>query len=148
MVGSAASTVERYLAELPPDRRAVVSEVRERVNSSMPRGYQETMALGMIAWVIPLSRYPGTYNKQPLGYVALAAQKNSYSLYLMGVYAVGEQQRRLREAAANAGKKLDMGKSCLRFKRPGDLPLEAIGELIASMPVDDYIAVYEASRKR
>jgi hypothetical protein len=106
------------------------------------------MAYGMIGWSIPLSRYPVTYNKQPLGYVALAAQKNAYSLYLMGVYGVGEQERKLRDGAAAAGKKLDMGKCCLRFRKADDLPLQAIGQLIASMPVDDYIAVYEASRKQ
>ncbi|MCL1635647.1 DUF1801 domain-containing protein [Luteimonas sp. SX5] len=146
MVQSKAETVARYLAELPAERRAVVSQVRDMVNAHMPAGYVETMAFGMIGWGIPLSRYPDTYNKQPLGYVALAAQKNGYSLYLMGVYGAGEQEKKLRAAAAAQGKKLDMGKSCIRFKRAEDLPLEAIGELIASMSVADYIAVYEASR--
>jgi len=148
MVSSAATTVTKYLAELPIERRKVVSAVRDMVNAHMPEGYRETMAFGMIGWGIPLSRYPETYNKQPLGYVALAAQKNNYSLYLMGVYADGEQEQALRAAAAAIGKKLDMGKSCLRFKTLDDLPMTAIGELIASMSVEDYIAVYEASRKR
>ncbi len=148
MARSDAVSVAEYLASLPPERRAVVAKVRDLVNASLPAGYAETMAFGMIAWGIPLTRYPHTYNKQPLGYVALAAQKNGYSLYLMGVYAAGEQERKLRAAAAAAGKKLDMGKSCLRFKKAEDLPLEAIGELIAEMGVDDYIALYEASRKR
>jgi hypothetical protein len=93
-----------------------------------------------------LARYPDTYNKQPLGYVALAAQKNNYALYLVAVYADGEQERKLRAGAASMGKKLDMGKSCVRFKHPDDLPLAAIGELIASMPVEAYIADYEARR--
>ena len=148
MVSSAASTVDEYLAGLPPERASVVTAMRDLINAHMPPGYQETMAFGMIGWGIPLSRYPDTYNKQPLGYVALAAQKNSYSLYLMGIYADVEQERALCEAAVAAGKKLDKGKSCLRFKRPDDLPLQAIGELIASLQVDDYIALYEASRKR
>lgn len=148
MVSSAASTVDEYLAGLPLERASVVTAMRDLINAHMPPGYQETMAFGMIGWGIPLSRYPDTYNKQPLGYVALAAQKNSYSLYLMGVYADAEQERVLFEAAAAAGKKLDKGKSCLRFKRPDDLPLRAIGKLIASLQVDDYIALYEASRKR
>ena len=148
MVSSAARTVDEYLAELPPERAAVVAAMRDLVDAHMPPGYQEAMAFGMIGWGIPLSRYPDTYNRQPLGYVALAAQKNAYSLYLMGVHADGEQERALHEAAAAAGKKLDMGKSCLRFKRPEDLPLQAIGKLIASIQVDDYIALYEASRKR
>lgn len=146
MVQSKAASVAQYLAELPPERRAVVSKVRDMVNAHIPAGYKETMAFGMIGWGIPLSRYPQTYNKQPLAYVALAAQKNNYSLYLMGVYGVGEQEKKLRAAAAAQGKKLDMGKSCLRFKKADDLPLDVIGELIASMSVEDYIAVYEASR--
>ena len=148
MVSSAARTVDEYLAGLPPERASVAAAMRALINVHMPPGYQETMAFGMIGWGIPLSRYPDTYNGQPLGYVALAAQKNAYSLYLMGIYADGEQERALHEAAAAAGKKLDKGKSCLRFKRPEDLPLQAIGKLIASMPVDDYIALYEANRKR
>ena len=148
MVSSAATTVDEYLAGLPPERAAVMATMRDLINAHMPPGYRESMAFGMIGWGIPLSRYPDTYNRQPLGYVALAAQKNAYSLYLMGVHADGEQERALHEAAAAAGKKLDMGKSCLRFKRPEDLPLQAIGKLIASVSVDDYIALYEASRKR
>lgn len=148
MASSKATTVDAYLGELPAERRAVVAQVRDMVNAHLPPGYAETMRWGMITWEIPLSRYPDTYNGQPLGYVALAAQKNNYSLYLMGVYAEGEQERALREAAAAAGKKLDMGKSCLRFKRADDLPLEAIGGLIAGMPVEAYIATYEAVRAR
>lgn len=148
MASSAARTVDEYLAELPPERAAVMAVMRDVINAHMPAGYQETMAFGMIGWGIPLSRYPVTYNRQPLGYVALAAQKNAYSLYLMGVYADGGQERALHEAAAAEGKKLDKGKSCLRFKRPEDLPLQAIGKLIASVSVDDYIALYEASRRR
>ncbi len=148
MVASAAKTVEAYLDELPPERRAVIATVRDLVNAHMPEGYRESIAFGMIGWGVPLSRYPNTYNKQPLAYVSLAAQKNKYSLYLMGVYADSEQERALRAAAAAQGKKLDMGKSCLRFTKPEDLPLDTIGELIASISVDDYIALYEASRAK
>jgi hypothetical protein len=146
VVSSAAKTVDAYLAELPAERREVISTVRRMVNAHMPPGYEETMNWGMISWQIPLARYPDTYNKQPLGYVALAAQKNNYALYLVAVYADGEQERKLRTGAASMGKKLDMGKSCVRFKHPDDLPLAAIGELIASMPVEAYIANYEARR--
>jgi hypothetical protein len=146
MVSSAVTSVDAYLAGLPPQRREVVSAVRDLVNAHMPPGYEEGMAYGMIGWSIPLSRYPATYNGQPLGYVALAAQKNTCSLYLMGVYAAGEQETKLRAAAAAQGKKLDMGKSCLRFRKVEDLPLDAIGELIASMPVEEYISVHEAGR--
>lgn len=148
MAASAAKTVEAYLDELPPERRAVIATVRDLVNAHMPEGYRESIAFGMIGWGVPLSRYPNTYNKQPLAYVSLAAQKNKYSLYLMGVYADSEQERALRAAASAQGKKLDMGKSCLRFAKPDDLPLDTIGELIAAMSVDDYIALYEASRAK
>ena len=146
MVSSAAKTIKAYLAELPPERREKVSVVRRMVNAHMPAGYEEAMNWGMICWQIPLSRYPVTYNKQPLSYVALAAQKNNYALYLTGVYADGQQERALRAGAAALGKPLDMGKSCVRFKTPGDLPLETIGILIASMSVDACIAQYETSR--
>jgi len=146
MVSSAAKTVDAYLAELPPERSAVIAAMRDRVNAHLPPGYEETMNWGMITWQIPLARYPITYNKQPLAYVALAAQKNNYALYLTGVDAAGEQARTLRASAAALGKKLDMGKSCVRFRNIEDLPLDAIGELIASIPVEAYIADYEARR--
>ena len=146
MVSSAAKTVDAYLAELPPERRAVVVAVRDLVNAHLPPGYEETMTWGMISWEIPLSRYPVTYNKQPLSFAALAAQKNSYSLYLMAVDCGSEGERQLREAATALGRKLDMGKCCIRFKQPDHLPLQAIGALIASVPVEAYIAQYEAAR--
>ena len=146
MATSKASTVEQYLEELPPERRAVVSKVRDVVRRNLPKGYDETMAFGMIGYGIPLSRYPRTYNGQPLGYVALAAQKNYYALYLMGPYMNGEQGKELVEAFEHAGKKMDMGKSCLRFKSLDDLPLDAIGRVIASTPPEDLIAHYEAVR--
>ncbi|MGH8030112.1 MAG: DUF1801 domain-containing protein [Arenimonas sp.] len=140
MVSSAATTVENYLAELPPERRAVVATVREFVNEHLPPGYVEAMAYGMIGWGVPLARYPDTCNGQPQGYVGLAAQKNAYSLYLMGCYIDSAEDRALRAAYAKAGRKLDMGKCCLRFKSLEALLLEDIGKVIASMPMDDYIA--------
>ena len=146
MASSATNTIEAYIAGLPLEQREVVSSMRRLVNAHMPPGYEEVMNWGMISWQIPLVRYPVTYNKQPLSYVALAARKNTCALHLIGVYADGEQEHKLLAAAAALGKKLDMGKSCLNFKQPGDLPLETIGELIASMPVEAYIANYEAAR--
>lgn len=152
MAGSAATTVAAYLAELPPERRAIVSTVRDLVNSHLPPGYSETMGWGMICWGVPLSRYPDTYNRQPLCYAALAAQKNAYSLHLMGVYADSKDERSLREAYEKAGKKLDMGKCCLRFKSLDGLLQDEIARLIAGTSVEDYIAHYErvhpAVRKR
>ena len=148
MVSSKAKTVEEYLAELPEDRRTVIASVRDLVNRHLPDGYVEAMSWGMIAWEVPLSRYPTTYNKQPLPYVALAAQKQYYALYLTVCYANSAQDVVLRNAYADAGLKLDMGKSCLRFKKPDDLLPEVIGRVIASTPVDTLIAQYEASRAR
>ena len=148
MASSKAKTVEQYLAELPEDRRAVIASVRALVNRHLPDGYVEAMSWGMIAWEVPLSRYPTTYNKQPLPYVALAAQKQYYALYLTVCYANSAQDVVLRNADADAGRKLDMGKSCLRFKSTDDLLPEVIGGVIASTPVDTLIAQYEASRAR
>ncbi len=148
MVSSKATRVEDYLAELPAERRAVVSSVRDLVNTHLPKGYEETMAYGMIGWVIPLSRYPETCNRQPLSYAGLAAQKNNYALYLMCDYMITGEDGKLRAAYARAGRKLDMGKSCLRFRHREDLFDEAIADLIAATPVEETIRRYEASRKR
>ena len=148
MASSKAKTVDDYLTELPEQRRAVVSAVRDLVNRHLPPGYVEAMSWGMISWEVPLSRYPDTYNRQPLAYVALAAQKQYYALYLMACYANSTQDVALRKAYADAGKTLDMGKSCLRFKALDDLLPEVVGGVIASTPVDAHIAQYEASRAR
>jgi len=146
MVMSAATTVEEYLGELPEDRRAVVTALRRLVRQHLPKGFRETVSFGMIAYGVPLERYPDTYNGQPLCNVAIAAQKNYYSLYLMGVYQDAAQEAALKDAFKATGKKLDMGKSCLRFRSLDDLPMEAIGRVIAATSVDDFIARYEASR--
>jgi hypothetical protein len=145
MASSAATTVEKYLSELPPERAEVIQSVRELVLAALPNGIVESMN-GMIVYEIPLERYPITYNKQPLLFAGLAAQKNSYSLYLHGVYASGTVDQRLRDAYAAAEMKLDMGKSCIRFKRLDQLVPDAITEAISSVIVDDYIKLYEASR--
>lgn len=145
---SSAATVDEYLAELPADRREVVSRVRDEVVRNLPEGYRESVGWGMICYTIPLERYPNTYNKQPLSYAALAAQKNHYALYLTSPYMDEGQGRWLEEEFRRAGKKLDMGKSCLRFRKLDDLPLDVIGRAIASTPPDELIARYEASRRR
>jgi hypothetical protein len=122
--------------------------VRDVVLQHLPEGYREAMNWGMISYEVPLERYPSTYNKQPLGYAALAAQKHYYALYLMGAYADPAQAARLQEAFDRAGKKMDMGKSCLRFRSLDDLPLDAIGEVIASTLPEALIARYEAGRRK
>ena len=148
MPSSKAATVDAYLAELPAERRAVVSTVRDVVRKNLPEGYEETMNWGMISYELPLDRYPDTYNGRPLSYAALAAQKNYFALYLPVVYQDPEQEARLRREFEKAGEKLDIGKSCLRFKRVGDLELDAIARVIASTPPEKLIARHEAGQRR
>ena len=148
MVASRAPTVADYLAELPAERRRQIEIVRDLVNSALPTGYREGIGFGMIGWVVPLERYPDTYNRQPLAYAGLAAQKNYNSLYLNCVYASTERSARLKAGAEAAGKPLDMGKSCIRFKMAADLPLALIAEEIAATPPAEFIALYEESRGR
>ncbi|WP_309115820.1 DUF1801 domain-containing protein [Saccharothrix sp.] len=144
MVRSEASTVEDYLDELPADRREALAAVRAVILANLPEGYDEGMAWGMITYSVPLSRSGKTYNGRPLGYVALAAQKNHLSLYLMGVY--GEREQEFREAFEATGRKLDMGRSCVRFRTADDLPLDLIGREVASQSVDDFLAKVRAAR--
>ena len=147
MVKSQAKSVAAYLKELPAERRKVVSVARKLIRRHLPAGYVEAMNWGVIAYQVPLKKFADTYNGQPLCYAGLAAQKNNYSLYLMCVYGHKEFQSRLRKAAKQLGKKLDMGKACIRFNRVDDLPLVAIGDIIASVPVDRFISIYQQSRQ-
>ena len=137
MARSEATTVEEYLDELTDDRRATVEAVRDVVRANLPDGYEETVQFGMISYVVPLERYPKTYNRQALQYAALASQKNYVSLYLMNVYGNQETERWFLDSYKASGKRLDMGKSCVRFKSVEDLPLDLVGEAIARTPVDD-----------
>jgi uncharacterized protein YdhG (YjbR/CyaY superfamily) len=148
MASSAAKTVTEYLAELPDDRRATISRVRAVLRKNVPKGVVETMNWGMISYEIPLKRYPETYNGHPLTYAGLASQKNACSLYLMTVYMDPALERRLREAFQAAGLKLDMGKSCVRFRKADDLPLEEIGAIVGTMSVEAYVERSEAIRKK
>jgi len=146
MAKSAARTVDEYLHELPPERRAVVSTVRDVILKNLPKGYQETMDWGLISYQIPLERYPNTYNGKPFMYAALAAQKNYYAVYLISMYEDGAPTGWFAEEFRKAGKKLDMGKSCVRFKSLEDLPLETIGKAIRGTSVERLIGIYESSR--
>lgn len=144
---SAAQTVDEYLAGLPEERRHALSAVREVILRHLPAGFAEGMQYGMIGYCVPLSRYPKTYNGQPLAYAALASQKNYMSLYLMGIYGNGQAESWFREEFRLRGKKLDMGKSCVRFRKLEDLPLDVIGQAIALETIDGFIQKYEHSRK-
>ena len=148
MATSSAATVEDYLAGLPADRADVVRAVRDVIVERLPPGYEETMNWGMISYEIPLERYPDTYNGQPLGVAALAAQKHHYSLYLNAAYTSAELLDQLRAAYADAGIKFDMGKSCLRFRDLSGIDLDAVGDIVASVPPERYIELYEESRAR
>jgi Domain of unknown function (DU1801) len=148
MVSSAATNVEQYLAELPEERRKVLTAMRKLIRRNLPKGYDESMAWGMICYSVPLSTYPDTYNGQPLCYAGLAAQKHYNSLYLTGPYTSEEQDAELRAAFKAAGKKLDMGKGCVRFQTLDDLVLDPIAAMIASTPPDEFIEIYEAARAK
>ena len=148
MVSSKETTPAAYLASLPPERRRVIAAVRAVVKKRLPKGYVETMNWGMLSYEIPLSRYPDTYNKQPLMYMALAAQKNNYALYMTSVSGDKVLMDRLVAAYKAAGKKLDMGKGCLRFNKLEDLPLDVIGEIVAATSVERRIAAEEARQKK
>jgi hypothetical protein len=150
-VQSKARTVEQYLAELPPDRREAINAVRKVILNNLPAGFEETMQYGMISYVVPFKLFPAGYHcdpDQPLTFAALASQKNHMAIYLMTVYGNKETENWFVKAYKASGKKLDMGKSCVRFKKLEDLPLDVIGQAIARVPVEKYIKAYEESRKK
>ncbi len=148
MVQSSAPTVARYLASLAPERRAVMAKVRSAVKRAMPKGYKELMGYGMIMWSVPLSVLPDTYNGYPLCYAALAAQKRHFALYLMGPYGNPTLLAELKAGYKAAGLKLDMGKSCLRFKSLDDIALDAVGRVISRVPMATYVAAYQQVRRK
>lgn len=144
---SQAATIEEYLAQIPEDRRSEIGKVREVILNNLPDGYEECIQYGMIGYVVPHSLYPAGYScdpKQPLPYAALGNQKNHMSLHLMAAYGDTATREWFEKAYAESGKKLDMGKACVRFKKADDLPLDVIGQFFARIPVDKYIAGIEA----
>ena len=148
MVKSDAATVDAYLAELPAERREAVETVRRTILANLPDGYEEQMSFGMIGYVVPLSRYPDTYNKEPLALAALASQKRHMAVYLNNVYGDPATLEWFTAAYAASGKRLDMGKSCVRFKRLADLPLDVIGETIARTSLEEFLSFYESARSK
>jgi hypothetical protein len=137
-----------FLASVPADRRADVARVREVILRRLPAGYEEAVVRRMLVYQVPLARYPDTYNGHALWYVALASQKSYLSLYLMGAYGDRGLAQRVRDGFKAAGKKLDMGKSCIHFKRAGDLPLDVIGDIVAALPLERWVAIAQAARRR
>ena len=143
---SKAATPDAYLAELPPDRRATLQAVRQMILRNLPRGVEEGMLYGMIGYYVPHRLYPAGYHcdpKQPLCYAGLASQKNHVSLYLSTVYGPGSDEAWFRKAWTARGHKLDMGKSCVRFRRLEDVPLDVVGEAIRRVRLEDFIKRYE-----
>jgi uncharacterized protein YdhG (YjbR/CyaY superfamily) len=144
---SNATTVKEYLDALPDDRRKAITAVRKVIRANLPKGYEEAMNWGMIAYQVPLATYPDTYNKQPLMYAALASQKRHMAVYLTGIYT-SEKARIAFEAAYRAtGKRFDVGKSCVRFRSLDDLPLDLIGETIASMTPTELIRITKTAHR-
>jgi len=142
------TSVADYLASLPEDRRRAIQALRKLINQHLPKGYRETFAWGMITWSVPLEVYPDTYNGQPLCYASLGSQKNHMALYLMTTYMDSPQQKRLVAGFRAAGKKLDMGKACIRFKSLDDLPLDVIAEVAGAVPMKAFVEVAKSVRSR
>lgn len=145
---SKATTVDEYIAELPEDRRAAIQAIRKVILKNLDKGFREGMQYGMIGYHVPHSIYPPGYHcdpKQPLPFAGLASQKNYMSIYLFGLYVESSEERKFRASWKKTGKKLDMGKSCVRFKKLDDVALDVIGETIARMTAREHIASYERS---
>jgi uncharacterized protein YdhG (YjbR/CyaY superfamily) len=148
---SKATTVDAYIAELPEDRQKAINELRKVIKKNLPKGFKEGMGYGMIGWSVPHSIYPAGYHcnpKDPLPFMGLASQKNSINFYHMGIYAEPKLLKWFQDAhAKESPKKLDMGKSCVRYKKAEDIPYKLIGELAAKITVDEWIEKYETTLK-
>lgn len=146
-----AKTIKEYLADLPDDRRRALEAVRKVIRANLDKDYAEGMQYGMIGYFVPHSVYPPGYHcdpKQPLPFAGIASQKNHMSLYMMCIYGDPKLQAWFRKEWAKTGKKLDMGKACIRFKKLEDLPLELIGETVARIPTAEFIRFYETTLNR
>jgi hypothetical protein len=145
---STAPTPDQYLAELAPERAAELCVVRDAINAALKPGFVERMAWGVISWEVPLETSGPTYNKQPLLYVGLGAQKNYNALYMNCAYCSAESTARLQTALAAVGKTIEPGKACIRFRSAADLPLETIVSEIASSTPEDYVIRHRTARQR
>jgi len=143
MATSTAKTPDTYVASLPPDRATEIAKVRALVNARIQPGFEEGISYGMLSWHAPSSRLPVTYNGAPFSLVCLASQKNYMSLYLLGPYTEPATAKRFHAAYKKSGKKLDMGKSCIRFKSADDLAFDAIGDAVAEMTIARWVAIHD-----
>jgi uncharacterized protein YdhG (YjbR/CyaY superfamily) len=147
---SNAKTVAAYISTLPDDRAEIIAAVRKEILANLPEGFEETMQYGMISYVVPHTLYPGGYHTNPedaLPFISLASQKNHIALYHMAIYAGPLHDWFVKEYSSVSNKKLDMGKSCIRFKKPDDVPVKLIGKLSAKMTPGQWIKAYETVRK-
>lgn len=149
---SNAKTTNEYLENLPDDRKEAMTQLHDTIIKNLPKGFSETMSYGMIGFVVPHSKYPGGYHcdpKLPLPFVNVASQKNFIALYHMGIYAMPDLLEWFtKEYPKHSATKLDMGKSCIRFKKPEQIPYKLIGELMKKVNPDKWIEVYEHNFKR
>ena len=147
-----ASTFKEYVDQLPEERKVVLKKLRQVINKNIPKGFKETIGYSMPAWVVPHSKYPGGYHcdpKLPLPFINIASQKNFVALYHSGIYADPELMKWwTTEFPKHTSRKLDMGKSCVRFKKMDDIPYELIGELAGKITVEDWVEMYESRVKR
>jgi uncharacterized protein YdhG (YjbR/CyaY superfamily) len=148
---SKAITVDQYIEEIPEERKQAVTELRKVIKKNIPKGFQECMSYGMVGYVVPHSKYPAGYHcdpKLPLPFMAFASQKNFIAVYHMGIYAEPRLLKWFTEAHAKASpKKLDIGKSCMRYKKAEDIPYQLIGELVSKITPDEWIEMYERNYK-
>jgi uncharacterized protein YdhG (YjbR/CyaY superfamily) len=142
---SDATTVEAYLASLPDDRREAMAQVRKAILANLPEGIVESMNWGMISYEVPLSTYPDTYNGQPLSFAGLASQKHHMAVYLMGIYGSESLRASFEEDYRETGKRMDIGRACVRFKRIDDLPLDLVGKAIRAVTLSEFIAMHDES---
>jgi len=148
---SSAATVRQYLAALPGDRRQAIEAIRAVIAANIDEAFEEGIQYGMLAWYLPHSRYPAGYHcdpRQPLPFASVASQKNHIGLYLFCLYGNGQEEARFREAWKATGKRLDMGKACVRVKRLEDVPLEVVGRAFKRMTAEKFVAHYEAAIAR
>ena len=141
-------TVNQWLASVPAERKDAIDAVRNAVNKHLPKGYEETVDWGMLAWVVPLATLPNTHNGRPLMIAALGAHKKLMTIYLMSVYGDPKIRKEFQTAYKKTGKRLDMGGSCVHFKTLDDLPLDVVGNAIARVTVDQYVKHYLNSRAK
>ena len=145
---SGAISVQEYLESLPDDRREAISIVRDIILKNLPSGIEETMNWGMICYEVPLEIYPDTYNKKPLMYAALASQKNHMAVYLSGIYCDKVLREKFENDYQVSGKKMDMGKSCVRFKKIENLPLDVIGWAIGAIDLENFLLSAKENRRK